>query len=174
MTQRLIYGKTVRIQGDSVIIDTADLQLDVNNLDLDGPMTMDPFDPTGVIPPIKFSKTARQSLLIAAVGLTAAKNIKVEATRNDNFVTLVFPSDLLLTFTPSLGSFTFTIPAPYVGGTSATLIYANVIVRNLTTASEQTVQFTLNPQNGAATISVITGGQNYDWRYGMPTIAYRL
>lgn len=172
MTQRLIYGKTVKIQGDSIIIDTPNLTLDVDALDLEGPMTMDPFDPTGLIPPIRFRKTARQTLSIPISGLAAAKNIKVEATRNDDLITLVFPSDVNLTFTPTGGSFTFVIPAPYTSVNSS-LNYSFFAIRNLTTSSEQEIGFNINPFTGLVTITTITGGQNYDLRYGMPTMTYR-
>lgn len=157
MTQRLIYGKTVKIEGDS--------------LALDGITFMDPFDDTGATQPLYFSDTAF-ALYPGVVfgGQTGTSAVNLICTRNNSRMRFELRADNGLVVTPSGTTLTLQIPS-----TTPQVFYPGITIHFLVNLWNGTApaqfQGTISP-TGLVTISGLTAATNYTFRYGLTTPLY--
>jgi hypothetical protein len=156
MTQRLIYGKTIKIEGDS--------------LAFDGTTFMDPFDDTGVVPPMAFSNTAYDVYTVTFGGQTGSAVGGLICSRNNLYRSLSMRADVNLSVLTSGTSLTLQIPS----------------VTPQTFYPSQTIHFLINLWNGSApaqfqgtisntglvTISGLTTATTYTFRYGLTPVIY--
>ena len=147
MTQRIIYGKTVTLQGD--------------NIKFDGRTTMDAYPEDGITP-IYFQNTVYANVVPTSVsGLTVARTIGVSYTRNDNWIQLSIGHSFN-SLIPTGTSFTFTINSVIrpLGNTSFVFNLRNNTANNIAQA------VLLIDTAGLCTVSGLTAASDYSFLYG--------
>jgi hypothetical protein len=157
MTQRLIYGKTVKIEGDIV--------------SFDGVTYMDPFDDTGVTPPIAFTDTAFVAYPgIVFGGQTGTVTGTLLMTRNGSRMRLEMRSDSAMSVIPSGTTLTLQIPS-----VSPQVFYPNTtayFVANLWNGSAVVQSPGTISNTGLITFTGLTAATTYTFRYGLVTALY--
>lgn len=155
MTQRLIYGKTVKIEGDI--------------LAFDGTTFMDPYDDTGLIAPIAFRDTAFAAPILSVTGAQVGAAVQFRLTRNENYVRVenAIPTGSG-SITPTGTSMTVTIPDPFRPSGNINLL---IPMFNVTTSLPVSTICTLTTA-GLLTFTGLTGGSTYTFRYGFALPVY--
>ena len=154
MSQRLIYGKTIKIEGDS--------------LAFDGATFMDPYDDSGGILPMLFSDTAQQNSILNTTGTTGATTVNLTAYRNQGRAYLeITPTTTAYVSTGT--SFTIT-GIPTFARPSGNINFA-ITMFNLTTTLPVQILAVLS-SSGVLTFNNVTAGSSYSFRFGWLSTTY--
>ena len=147
MTQWLIYGKTIKIEGDVI--------------NFDGVTFMDPYDDSGAIPPMDFSNTAQLGQVTAINGGNAAYSLQLLFTRNNNRCRIeLSATGATLGVVPTGTTLTLTVPVGFRPLANITLL---IPMYNITTTTNIFTNCTLDTA-GLLTFTGLTSGSNYNFR----------
>ena len=185
MSQRLIYGKTVRIKADALTLDAEELDLITKDLSLTstgivtiqapsialvGQVFMDPYDATGTYPPISFNDTARASFILTPTGQTGTTTVTVIGERNNGQARLLIACRDVAIIS-NAATMTMQLPAgcPFIP-----TVLTNFLVdlyNNTTAIPDSSMRGTIST-TGLITFLGIVSGNSYAFRYGLTTNLY--